>query len=93
MGIGYVARWGGIIHREQLQGVGAFFVLYCALPALVIRALTQQPLSDIFSAELPAGVWFGIALRAVRGLGPLLETTAPTAERERHAGTRHDRLQ
>lgn len=47
MGIGYVARWGGIIHREQLQGVGVF-VLYCALPALVIRALTQQPLSDIF---------------------------------------------
>ncbi|MDQ7729475.1 AEC family transporter [Halomonas sp. SpR8] len=43
---GYVARWSGIIQREQVQGVGVF-VLYCALPALVIRALTQQPLEEI----------------------------------------------
>ncbi|SDM91829.1 AEC family transporter [Vreelandella arcis] len=47
IGIGYGARWSGIISREQLQGVGVF-VLYCALPALVIRALTQQPLEEIF---------------------------------------------
>lgn len=47
IGIGYGARWSGIITREQLQGVGVF-VLYCALPALVIRALTQQPLEEIF---------------------------------------------
>lgn len=47
IGIGYGTRWSGIITREQLQGVGVF-VLYCALPALVIRALTQQPLEEIF---------------------------------------------
>ncbi|WP_235040809.1 AEC family transporter [Vreelandella profundi] len=44
--LGYVARWSGIIQRDQIQGVG-IFVLYCALPALVIRALTQQPLEEI----------------------------------------------
>ncbi|MBT2772292.1 AEC family transporter [Halomonas sp. ISL-60] len=47
IGAGYLARWSGIIQREQVQGVGVF-VLYCALPALVIRALTQQPLEEIF---------------------------------------------
>ncbi|AQU84393.1 MULTISPECIES: AEC family transporter [unclassified Halomonas] len=47
IGLGYIARWSGIIQREQMQGVG-IFVLYCALPALVIRALTQQPLEEIF---------------------------------------------
>ena len=47
IGIGYIARWSGVIQRAQLQGVG-IFVLYCALPALVIRALTQQPLGKIF---------------------------------------------
>ncbi|MBT2789052.1 MULTISPECIES: AEC family transporter [unclassified Halomonas] len=46
IGAGYLARWSGIIQREQVQGVGVF-VLYCALPALVIRALTQQPLEEI----------------------------------------------
>jgi malonate transporter len=47
IGLGYIARWAGIIQREQMQGVSVF-VLYCALPALVIRALTQQPLEEIF---------------------------------------------
>ncbi|OBA00257.1 AEC family transporter [Halomonas sp. G11] len=50
IGVGYAARWSGIIQREQLQGVGVF-VLYCALPALVIRALTQQPLEEILRLD------------------------------------------
>ncbi|MDY7114737.1 AEC family transporter [Halomonas sp. SSL-5] len=50
IGAGYAARWSGIIQREQLQGVG-IFVLYCALPALVIRALTQQPLEEILRLD------------------------------------------
>ena len=44
---GYIARWSGMIQREQMQGV-TIFVLYCALPALIIRALTQHPLEEIF---------------------------------------------
>ncbi|WP_249976225.1 AEC family transporter [Vreelandella olivaria] len=43
---GYIARWSGLITREQMQGIGVF-VMYFALPALVIRALTHHPLEDI----------------------------------------------
>lgn len=71
IGTGYLARWSGIIQHDQMQGVGVF-VLYCALPALVIRALTQQPLEDIFKLNylvayglgslvvFAGGLWLGI---------------------------------
>lgn len=71
IGTGYLARWSGIIQHEQMQGVGVF-VLYCALPALVIRALTQQPLEEIFKLNylvayglgsllvFAGGLWLGI---------------------------------
>lgn len=65
---GYVARWSGIIEREQMQGVGVF-VLYCALPALVIRALTQQPIEEIF--KLNYLVAYGIGSLVVFGGGLL----------------------
>ncbi|GED23600.1 AEC family transporter [Halomonas halmophila] len=48
IGLGYLARAGDIIDQAPLQGVGTF-VLYFALPALVIRALTQNPLSEVFN--------------------------------------------
>lgn len=50
IGVGYTARWSGIISREQMQGVGVF-VMYCALPSLVIRALTQQPLDEVLKLD------------------------------------------
>ncbi|NYS62126.1 AEC family transporter [Vreelandella salicampi] len=50
IGVGYTARWSGIISREQIQGVGVF-VMYCALPSLVIRALTQQPLGEVLKLD------------------------------------------
>jgi predicted permease len=50
IGVGYTARWSGIITHEQVQGVGVF-VMYCALPSLVIRALTQQPLHDVLKLD------------------------------------------
>ena len=46
IGVGYAVRLMGIMSPEQMQGVG-IFVMYCALPSLVIRALTQQPLEDV----------------------------------------------
>lgn len=67
--MGYGARWSGIITREQVQGVG-IFVMYCALPALVIRALTQQPLEAIF--QLNYLVAYGLGSAAVLGAGLLL---------------------
>ncbi|PKH58087.1 MULTISPECIES: AEC family transporter [unclassified Halomonas] len=69
IGLGYIARWSGIIQRDQMQGVGVF-VLYCALPALVIRALTQQPLEDIF--KLNYLVAYGLGSIAVFSGGLLL---------------------
>lgn len=69
IGLGYVARWSGIIQREQMQGVGVF-VLYCALPALVIRALTQQPLEEIF--KLNYLVAYGLGSIAIFSAGLLL---------------------
>ena len=69
IGIGYVARWSGVMQREQLQGVG-IFVLYCALPALVIRALNQQPLEAIFQPHYL--VAYGLGSIAVLGAGLVL---------------------
>ncbi|WP_422103256.1 AEC family transporter [Vreelandella sp.] len=69
IGIGYMARWSGVIQREQLQGVG-IFVLYCALPALVIRALTQQPLGDIFQPSYLLA--YGLGSIAVLAAGLVL---------------------
>lgn len=67
--LGYIARWSGIIQREQMQGVG-IFVLYCALPALVIRALTQQPLEEIL--QLNYLLAYGLGSIAVFSAGLLL---------------------
>ncbi len=50
IGVGYLAMLGRIVTREQVQGIGTF-VLYCALPALVIRALTQNPLEEVFNPQ------------------------------------------
>ncbi|MDP3535765.1 MAG: AEC family transporter [Halomonas sp.] len=69
IGLGYLARWSGIIQREQMQGVG-IFVLYCALPALVIRALTQQSLEEIF--QLNYLIAYGLGSIVVFGGGVLL---------------------
>lgn len=66
---GYVARWSGVIQREQLQGVGVF-VLYCALPALVIRALTQHPLEEVF--KLNYLIAYGLGSIAIFSFGLLL---------------------
>ncbi|WP_431025110.1 AEC family transporter [Halomonas sp. H5] len=46
IGAGYLAMATRLLTREQIQGIGTF-VLYFALPALVIRALTQTPLDEV----------------------------------------------
>lgn len=69
IGVGYLARWSGIIQHEQMQGVGVF-VLYCALPALVIRALTQQPLEEIF--KLNYLIAYGLGSVVIFSAGLLL---------------------
>ncbi|EHA17079.1 AEC family transporter [Halomonas sp. HAL1] len=66
---GYIARWSGLIQREQMQGVSVF-VLYFALPALVIRALTQHPLEEIL--QINYLVAYGLGTVVVFGGGLLL---------------------
>ncbi|MBB3331684.1 hypothetical protein BDK63_002568 [Halomonas campaniensis] len=46
IGTGYLAMATKLVNREQIQGIGTF-VLYFALPSLVIRALTQNPLDEV----------------------------------------------
>lgn len=66
---GYIARWSGLIQRAQMQGVGVF-VMFFALPALVIRALTQHPLEEIL--QLNYMVAYGLGSLVVFGGGLLL---------------------
>ncbi|RUR34286.1 AEC family transporter [Vreelandella nanhaiensis] len=48
IGVGFMAMRLSILSYEQMQGVGRF-VLYIALPALLIRAITQNPLEEVFN--------------------------------------------
>jgi malonate transporter len=50
IGAGYLAMGIRLVSREQIQGI-ATFVLYFALPALVIRALTQNPLDQVLHTQ------------------------------------------
>ncbi|MDW7745576.1 AEC family transporter [Halomonas sp.] len=69
IGVGYLIMAGGIITREQLQGVGTF-VMYCALPSLVIRALNQNPLGEVFNPHYLLA--YGLGSLAVFGFALLL---------------------
>ncbi|EIK95965.1 permease [Pseudomonas sp. M47T1] len=46
--LGYLASALKLLSREQMRGVGTFVIMFC-LPALVIKALAQRPISEIFN--------------------------------------------
>jgi predicted permease len=69
IGVGYLAMLGRLVSREQVQGIGTF-VLYCALPALVVRALTQNPLEEVFTPQYL--VAYGLASVVIFALGLLV---------------------
>ncbi|SDK11427.1 AEC family transporter [Billgrantia gudaonensis] len=71
IGVGYLAIAGRIISREQVRGVGTF-VMYCALPALVIRALTQNPLEEVFDTQYLLAYGLGSLAIFVLGLAVTL---------------------
>lgn len=48
IGAGFIAARTGLMSRDNLQGVGTF-VIYLALPSLIIRALTDYPLAEVFN--------------------------------------------
>ncbi|MFG6176833.1 AEC family transporter [Halomonas sp. THAF12] len=66
IGLGYLARAGRLIGHEAIQGIGTF-VMYFALPALVIRALTQNPLKEVFDPHYLLA--YGAGSLAVFALG------------------------
>lgn len=47
IGIGFLATRSGLVSREQINGMGRF-VVTLALPALVIKALIERPLHEVF---------------------------------------------
>ncbi|PRY67348.1 AEC family transporter [Halomonas ventosae] len=48
IGAGFTAARTGLLSRDNMQGVGTF-VMYLALPSLIIRALTEHPLAEVFN--------------------------------------------
>ncbi|MDI5922603.1 AEC family transporter [Halomonas sp. LR5S13] len=48
IGAGFIAARTGLLSRDNMQGVGTF-VMYLALPSLIIRALTEHPLAEVFN--------------------------------------------
>jgi predicted permease len=49
IGIGYLSARGRLVSPEQVLGLGKFVITF-ALPALVIRALLEKPLEEVFDA-------------------------------------------
>ncbi|WP_326534698.1 AEC family transporter [Pseudorhodoferax sp.] len=56
--LGYAAVRGGLFAAGDVRTLGSF-VLYVALPALIVRAFSQRPLGDIFDANYVAAVALG----------------------------------
>ncbi|WP_302140507.1 AEC family transporter [Halomonas alkalicola] len=69
IGAGYLAMAIRLVNREQIQGMGTF-VLYFALPALVIRALIQNPLDEVLQPHYLLA--YGLGSLAVFGFALLL---------------------
>ncbi|MDX5434338.1 MAG: AEC family transporter [Halomonas sp.] len=85
IGAGYLAMGTRLVNREQLQGV-ATFVLYFALPALVIRALTQNSLDQVLHTHYLLA--YGLGSATIFGLALLLtlkRQRRPLSEAAMHA--------
>ncbi|WP_311948719.1 AEC family transporter [Halomonas piscis] len=79
IGAGFLAAFSGVLSRDNMQGI-ATFVMFFALPSLLIRALTATPLEEalnvgyllayglgsvlVFAAGLTLSRWRGHALDA-----------------------------
>ncbi|AYC32422.1 AEC family transporter [Pseudomonas cavernae] len=64
--IGFISSRAGMVSREQIAGMGKF-VISLALPALVIKALTERPLHQVFDRNYLLA--YGLASLAVFWLG------------------------
>lgn len=64
--LGYVAVMGSVVTREHIQGLGRLVVNF-ALPALIVRALSQQPLTEVFDAHYLLAYGLGSLLTFAAG--------------------------
>lgn len=64
--VGYLFTRTGLVTREQVAGMGRF-VITLALPALVLKALTERPLHEVFERNYLLA--YGLGSLAVFALG------------------------
>jgi malonate transporter and related proteins len=62
---GYVAVGSGLVPKTQLRGMSAF-LLYFAMPALILKSLVQRPLAEVINTDYLLA--YGMASMAVFSL-------------------------
>lgn len=68
IGLGFLSARGGLISREQVRGMGTFVINF-ALPALVLKALSENPIGEVFNWQYLTA--YGLGSLAVFCLGLL----------------------
>ncbi|MFP4137291.1 MAG: AEC family transporter [Halomonas sp.] len=68
IGAGYAATRSGLLGRDNLQGIATFVMMF-ALPSLIIRALTDNPLAEALNLGYLLAYGLGSALVFLIGLG------------------------
>ncbi|WP_136068515.1 AEC family transporter [Modicisalibacter radicis] len=58
IGIGYLAVMTRLLSKDQVQSLGGFVISF-ALPALIIRALIQKPIGEVFNPVYLAAYGLG----------------------------------
>ncbi|TWI52468.1 hypothetical protein IQ22_03237 [Pseudomonas duriflava] len=48
IGLGFLSSRSGLLTREQVRGLGSFVITF-AMPALIIKALSQSPIDHVFN--------------------------------------------
>lgn len=81
IGAGFLAAFSGLVSRDNMQGI-ATFVMYFALPSLLIRALTATPLEEalnvgyLLAYGLGSVLVFAVGLTLSRWRGHSLDAAA-----------------
>jgi predicted permease len=69
IGLGYLASTLNLLSREQIRGIGTFVITF-ALPALVVKALAQRPIGEVFNPHYLMA--YGLASLSSFALGMLV---------------------
>lgn len=72
IGLGFLSARGGLISREQVRGMGAVVINF-ALPALVLKAVSENPIGEVFNWQYLTA--YGLGSLAVFCLGLLASRT------------------